>query len=429
MKNTSCLGDAMITGLALFAMFFGAGNLIFPPYLGMTTGEEWFTGFFLYFLMDAGLAFTAIIAMINGDGYMEGVTGVIGKWPSLLLNTSIILCIGPLLATSRTAALSFEMISNSIWPGINSILFTFFYFLLVLIFSIRPSKVTDTVGRFLTPVLVMALLLLIVAGVFSPLGEIGPARENVVKEGIINGYQTLDLFGALGFALIICATIKSKGYVQGPARMRVVIPACLVAGALLFVVYCGLAYLGATCSSLPGVEGVKRADLLAQIASGLLGNFGASILCLLVGFACLTTAIGLTAANAHYFETISNGRLPYRAGIVVISLLSLIIANFGLETIINIAVPILLLVYPVTITLVILSLFRNKIRNINIYRGSVLVVFIVSLFSVARSNGLLAEDPFSWLPLYQYEMQWILPAILGALAGKLINFRSAKTES
>lgn len=246
MQKNRSRSDSLVIGLALFAMFFGAGNLIFPPYLGMESGTRWFLGFLFFIIMDIGLAFVTMVAMINGNGSISGVTGVIGRIPALVLNTAVVVCIGPLLAIPRTAATTYEMTVLPLLPETNAILVAVIFFALTFILTIKPSKVVDIVGKFLTPLMVVALIVLVVTGIVRPLGPIAePVIDNVAAEGIIHGYQAMDVLGALGFAIVICATVTERGYTEHKERTRIISLACILAGALLFIIYGGLTYLGA----------------------------------------------------------------------------------------------------------------------------------------------------------------------------------------
>ena len=420
MQDTNKRSDALVIGLAVFATFFGAGSLIFPPFLGMESGTKWFLGFMLFIILDVGLAFVTIVAMINGDGSINGITGVIGKVPAFILNTTVIVCVGPLLIIPRTAATTYEMTVVPIAPGTNHVLVTIVYFAIVFALTIKPSRVIDIVGKFLTPVMVVALVVLITAGVLKPLGPVAPpAIDNVVAEGIINGYQAMDVLGALEFAIVICSTVTSRGYTEQKARTRITAHSCILAGALLFAIYCGLTYLGATYSTLDSIANVNQANLIVTITECLLGHFGVVMLGVIVGLACLTTAIGVTAASAQYFEEISGGKLKYGVVVGIACAFSAFVATFGLSTIISIATPILCIVYPVVVCLILLSFFRKKIRNLNVYRGAALAALIVSVLSV----GVTYHLPFGFvnlLPLSEYQLNWILPTIVGGVIGALI---------
>ncbi|NCC16616.1 MAG: branched-chain amino acid transport system II carrier protein [Clostridia bacterium] len=419
-KKKNSMVDIAVIGLALFAMFFGAGNLIFPPYLGTNAGADWFSGFLCFFIADVGLALAAILAMIKtGDVSMNGITGKLGKVPSSIINSLIVLCIGPFLAIPRTAATTFEMGVKPIFPSINSWVFGAIFFGLVLLFTIRPSGVVDVIGKFLTPILVVCLLALIVIGYIHPIGAIVTTTEfDTVKEGILAGYQTMDVLAALVFVIIIVSAAKSKGYTETKATMNIVIKSSIFAAVALCVIYGGLAYLGATTSG-GGFEGYNQTALVVAITQTLIGSYGVLILAIIVFFACLTTAIGLVSSCASFFEELSKNKISYQTVVLLTVGFSYIISNFGISTIISIAAPILCLLYPVVLVMIILTFFGKRIKNNNIYIGAAAVALLASAAAVLLDFGL----PFEFitkLPFGAYQCGWVVPAIIGGVIGKFI---------
>lgn len=415
--------DAFVIGMALFSMFFGAGNLIFPPYLGMTSGPQWLIGFLCFFMADIGLAFATIVAMINSNGHMSEVTGPLGRVPSLLVNIAIILCIGPLFATPRTAATTFEMFVVPVTGAggfAASLISSAVYFAVVVLLTIRSTKVVDILGKILTPFLFIGLIVLITVGVAAPLGPVisQPMIGNVVKEGIVAGYQAMDVFGGLVFAIIIVSAVQRRGYSKDEDKIGVCAMACAITGIGLFLVYGGLTYLGATASTMYGMD-VNRAQLLVQVTQRLLGQGGVMLLGVVVALACLTTAIGLTASAAAYFEELTNGKLKYKHMVIALASLSLLVANLGLSKIISIAVPVLSLLYPSILVLVFLSLFKTKITNPYIHRSAALVALAVSCCGVLNDLG--APVAFTQaLPLAEYGLQWVAPSLIAGVIGAFI---------
>ena len=190
--------DIIVVGFALFAMFFGAGNVIFPPYLGVEAGPEWLGGFSAYFIADIGLAMCAVFALLR-VGSSEAVTARLGKVPAAILMSALILCIGPMVAIPRTAATTFEMAIVPNISGVSSVVFSIIFFAIILFLCIRQSAVVDIVGAILTPLLLVGLAVIIIKGVATPLGEISltPNADNVILGGIKAGYQTMDALAAL----------------------------------------------------------------------------------------------------------------------------------------------------------------------------------------------------------------------------------------
>lgn len=428
-EKKNSMFDVAVIGLALFAMFFGAGNLIFPPYLGINAGSDWFTGFICFFIADVGLALVAILAMIKtGDVSMNGITGKLGKVPSMIINSLIVLCIGPFLAIPRTAATTFEMGVMPMFPSINSWVFGAVFFGLTLMFTIRPSGVIDVIGKFLTPVLVLALLSLIVMGIVHPIGEIVPTTGfDTVKEGILAGYQTMDVLASIVFIIIIISAAKDKGYTETKSTMKVVIQSSVFAAGALMIIYGGLAYLGATTSG-GGFEDLNQTGLVVAITQKLVGSYGVLMLGIIVFFACLTTAIGLVSSCASFFEELTKGKVSYKTMVLVTVGFSYIVSNFGISTIISIAAPILTLLYPLVLVMIILTFFGKNIKNNNIYIGAAILALLASAADVLYGFGL----PFGFaksLPLASFQCGWVVPAIIGGLIGKFVPMSTKAKES
>ena len=421
------LTDMFVIGFALFSMFFGAGNVIFPPYLGLSCGKQWFLGFACYYLADIGLALAALFAVLR-SGSPEHMTRRIGKGPSTLLMSAIILCIGPMLAIPRTAATTYEMSLAPLVSGFSPVLFSFLFFAVILLLCLQESAVVDIVGKVLTPVLLIGLLVLIVKGVLAPIGPV-PDRvpvDNVPVTGIAAGYQTMDVLAAVIFGIIILKSARDKGYTDPKAQARVVAGAGLVAGAALLVVYLGLTYLGVTTSRFFNLS-VLRTFLVVSIVRNLMGNAGIVLFSIVVALACVTTAVALVSSAASYFSKLSGGRLRYTWLVVAICLFSAAAANLGLDQIVSIAAPILSIVYPPTLVLICLSFFDRRIQSDWVYRMAALGALVFSLLETAASFGL--DIPLlSRMPLASLGFGWVVPAeVCGALGALIGRSRSSKT--
>ena len=418
--------DVIVVGFALFAMFFGAGNLIFPPFLGVISGDNWLTGFAGFILADVGLALLAMLAAAKCNGQISKVLSRSGKVLSIVLGCAIMICLGPLLAIPRTAATTFEMGIIPLFNGFNPIIFSIIFFGITLLLTIKPSKVVDIIGSFLTPALLIALAVLIIAGIVNPLGDISNISmiDNVFVEGINQGYQTMDTLGAVALSAVIITTITNKGYTDDKIKIKLTLQAGMVAAIGLCLVYGGLTYLGATVSTKFGIN-VVQTSLIVNITSMLLGQPGKIILALIVGLACLTTAIGLTSATGQYFTNLTNGKLKYEIVVTAVCIFSAIVSNFGVSTIIKFSAPILSIIYPATVTLIVLTLFGNKIKNDNIFKFATYVALIVSLLTVA--NDFNVSIPFVLnLPFASYGFNWIVPVIIGGIVGSFINNKRKK---
>ncbi|RDY25335.1 branched-chain amino acid transport system II carrier protein, partial [Romboutsia weinsteinii] len=413
--------DVAVVGFALFSMFFGAGNLLFPPYLGLISGESWLTSLGGFVLADVGLALLVIAAAAKCSGDLDQVLGRAGKGLAKIIGAASVLCIGPLLAIPRTAATTYEMgilpilgDKGVIAPIIVSVLF----FGLTLILTIKPSRVVDIIGKILTPTLLIALAALIVIGIINPIGGINPdsmIEKSLFAEGVSQGYLTMDALGAAVLAGVIISSVGDKGYNEAADKVKLTMKAGLVAGVALTLVYGGLTYLGATLSNLYGID-TPQASLMVEITASLLGNPGKIILCVIVTLACLTTSIGLTSAAGNYFSKSTNGKLKYETIVISVCVFSAVVSNFGVSTIIQFSAPILEIVYPVLMILVIMTLVCGNVKNDNAFKGAAYTTLLVSILSV--TNGLWGVAPFvSKLPLASLGFNWVVPAIIGAVLG------------
>lgn len=448
MSNKKNEKSFIVVGLALFAMFFGAGNLIFPPELGVKAGPMWFVGFICFLLADAGLAVLGVIAMGKVDGDINNITGPIGAKAAIILNTVVILCIGPGVAIPRTATVSYGLGMAPVFglgpDGAPLAIYTAVFFLIVLALTIKPSKVVDIVGKFLTPFLVIALLVLIVIGFVKPGGEIsspidGYNAAEVVKYGISQGYQTMDGMASLFFGIIVIMSIRNNGFTDKSAVTKEVLKSSIIAGVLLFIVYGGLAFLGATTGTLWKADvasgAIDQAGLVSNIINNLMGFPGTVILGISVLLACLTTAIGLTSSAADYFSSFApeeKQEKVYQLVCVIVCVVSGLLANLGLATILSIAAPILGLVYPLVIFLLIASLFRKWLRKIMAYKLGAIAAFVTSLMTVLSApDGFFGVEIPSLgfvtsLPLHAYGFNWVVPTIVFLVIGCLFGKKEIK---
>ena len=417
--------DMFVIGFALFSMFFGAGNVIFPPYLGLESGSQWFLGFVCYYIADIGLALVALFAIMR-RGSTEAIVDRIGKIPSIILMSAIVLCIGPMLAIPRTAASTYEMSVLPLLPdSIGAPLFSVIFFAVIFLLCVRESAVVDIVGKILTPVLLIGLLVMIVKGVINPIGSIPsePKIDNVPATGIAAGYQTLDALASLIFGIILLKSAENKGYSRLKDRVRVVSGAGIVAGIALFIVYLGLTYLGVTTSEYFDLS-VDRAALVMSIVQRLLGSGGVILFAVVVALACITTAVALVSSASGYFSDLSGGRLSYPLLCTIICVFSALISNIGLDQIIAIASPILDVVYPPTLVLVFLAFFGGHIRNSWIFRIAALGALISSFLTMLNHYTSLPLSFLDMLPLSSLGFGWILPAAAGGVIGIFIPYKN-----
>ena len=425
-KRTNTIRDIIVVGFALFSMFFGAGNVVFPPYLGMEAGPQWLAGFSAYFIADIGLALLGMFALLR-VGSSEAVTLRVGKVPSEILMCAIILCIGPMVAIPRTSATTFEMAIAPNLSGVSPVLFSVLFFAVILALCIKESAVVDIVGKVLTPLLLLGLFAIIVKGIVTPLGEIAalPQIANVAVTGIKAGYQTMDALAALPFGIIVLQSVTAKGYDSGKKQFRVVSGAAVLAGVLLLAVYMGLAYLGATVSA-QYTGAIGRAQLIMAIVEALMGKVGMILFGVVVGLACVTTAIALTSSAAAYFAELCRGKVSYKAFVIAICVFSAVVSNLGLDRIVAVAAPVLDVIYPPTLVLIFISLLMPRVPD-RVSRGAVIGALITSALCTLTAHGV--RIPFvASLPLYDLGLSWLLPAAVFGLAASLLPGHSRTHE-
>ena len=415
------LSDSMTLGFALFAMFFGAGNLIFPPFLGYTSGDMWFIGFLCFIAADAGLALLALFVIAKLGRGTEGITEVLGNKLSKTFLALSCLCIGPFIAIPRTGAITYELGVSPLIGGNHGVLVTGLFFLICLIFSIKRSKIIDLIGKILSPILFATLLVLVVKGILTPIGSINATDSlaHVIRNGITSGYQTMDMMGSAVFAMAIVFELTQKGYTKAPDQFKVISLSGLVCGALLFIVYGGLAFLGATTAgNYPA--GLSQTVLLSTITRELLGHPGLVVLAIIVASACITTAVGLLTSVSAFFEDLTGGRVSYKTFVIIFTLFSWVISNFGIATIISVAAPILEVLFPVLITLTVLRLFASHIRDNYVYYAATAVTVAVSFLSTLGSLlGIsLGMDK---LPLADMGFEWLIPTVVVSVIALIVS--------
>lgn len=422
--------DILVVGFALFAMFFGAGNLIFPPYMGFLSGSVWTAALLGFLITGIGLPLMGIIASARAGGTVEHLAGRVGQRFARILSIVILLAIGPLLAIPRTAATTFEMGVRPNIPWATPAMSALVFFAITLYFALNQSTVVDKIAKILTPFLLATLVTIIFKGIFSPLAApTTGSLANPFTAAFKEGYQTMDAMASIVFAEIIIAALIFKGYKKVKDQVKMASLAGLIAALGLGFVYGGLMYLGATSRSL-FAEGIERTSLLIGIADGILGSSGKVALGLAVSLACLTTSAGLTATVADYFSHITKGKLKYKPICIATVVFSGVFATVGVNKIVQIAVPLLVMVYPVAIILILFTIIRKKALPRSVYTGAIIGALATSLFEALTAAGLpisFVNNLISYMPLADAGFPWIIPALIGTGIGAA--FRREKNQT
>lgn len=423
MKIKSAL-DALIIGFALFAMFFGAGNIILPPIIGLLSGGDWdfaVSGFSITAILAPFLGIIAVL--ISGDEFTDlgkRINSLLG-W---ILATAIILSIGPLVAIPRTAATTYEIGVLAIWPDFSPIVSSIIFFAITLVLSISPSKVVNIIGSYLTPLLLLLLVSMVVLGIINPIDTtalVERSNHDAFRLGFSEGYQTMDVLASVIYAGIIISAVKSKGYVKLEEKTKVTFMAGSVAIFCLLFIYGGLVYLGAT-SGYPMGEHLKRTELLLHISNGVLGTQGTFALSLCIALACLTTAIALVCATGTFFSQLTKGFLSYRLVVTITCISSAILAINGVDSIIDYAAPFLGIIYPITLTLIIYMVaFGKRVKRRAPFVGAIITTAIVALIQFSSFLSLkysfvefseMTSNLIKWLPMSSYDVPWLVPSFI-----------------
>ena len=410
--------DSLIIGLALFAMFFGAGNLIFPPSIGISAGDDWISAMLGFFLTGIGMPLLGIIAITKAGGTLENFASKISSNFGKIFGIIIIVILGPLLGVPRTGATTYEMGISPIFENVSPILVSIIFFSLTLFLTIKPTGIIDRIGKLLTPILLIMLSIIIYKGVTMPIGTpINSASINTFANGFTEGYQTMDALGAIIFGGIIFNSLLEKGYKDKKSQLKVTLKAGLISSIGLVLVYGGLLYLGATASSVFESD-ITKTNLTISIVASILGEMGKVVLGICVSAACLTTSVGLIATFGNFFSDITKGKLSYKASVIIATIISALIANLGVENIVAFSEPILAVIYPVAIILIVLNLFDDFIKNKVIYIGAVYGTLLVSIMDGLKSLGVnspIFDNIINILPFWDKGFGWLVPAIIGML--------------
>jgi len=410
--------DLLALGFMTFALFLGAGNIIFPPSAGMASGEFIWQAALGFLLTGVGLPLLTVVALARVGGGMDRLTAPLGKVAGTVLAVAVYLAIGPLFATPRTAVVSFEM---GIAPfsgnaGMPLFIYTLVFFAAMLFLVLNPGQLVNRIGKFITPVLLAALLVLGGAAIFAPAGEVGAVSESYraspLIKGFLEGYLTMDTLGALVFGIVIATAIRDRGVTEPALVTRYSMIAGVIAAVGLSLVYLALFYLGATSQGIAaGAE--NGVQILTTYVQHTFGTPGSLLLAVVITLACLTTAVGLTTACGEFFSAL----LPvsYRTVVVVFALFSLLVANQGLTQLISVSVPVLVGLYPLAIVLVALSLLdRFWVSPSRVFVPVMAVTLIFGVVDGLAAAGFTDWVPvlFTQLPLADQSMGWLVPVLV-----------------
>lgn len=385
----------LVIGFALFAMFFGAGNVLLPPFIGLKTGSSYYMSIIGFVLTGVGLPLLTLLVIFYIDGKYEKLFEPLGKNFSKFLMVAAFLTIGPAIGIPRTAATTFEIGMKPFFPSLSPIVGSIIFFLINLFFVMKKSNVLDKIGKLLTPTLLVTIVVLIIKGIISPIASTSAGvSPDAFSQGFLEGYNTVDAVAAVIFAGLVW---KSLGQTINDKEVlkKTSIKAAFIAALGLSAIYSGFIYLGATSNAPIDIE---RTALLNLITKSLLGNYGVALLSIIVSLACLTTSIGLIVSVSSYFEEVLNYKVKYNVVVLVVISISYAISQLGVDKIINYALPILLVFYPLLITVLFLTL--SKASPV-VSKYTTYTTFVVSII-----------DQIYPLPLHNQGFAWLIPALI-----------------
>lgn len=429
----------VIASLMLFSMFFGAGNLIFPPMVGVSAGTNFWPAVLGFLAAGVLLPVLAIVAVAISGRSVRDLSSNGGVLFGLVFSVMAYLAIGAFYALPRTGAVSMETAITPLlgWEGtMANGIFNIVFFLIALFLAWRPNTIIDTLGKFLTPALVGLLIILIALASISngrdPQVPTEDYASSPMVTGLFEGYNTMDAIAGLAFSIVIVGSLRSKGFKTKKSLVNGTITAALVAGALLAAIYLGLAWVGQTIPNGQSYE--SGAPLLADAANLTMGTIGQAVFSAIVILACMTTAVGLITSTSAFFEMLIP-KVKYHVWACLFTALSILFAFQGLDTVLSIAVPFITFLYPPAISLIALTLIQPMVKKSVVfywtYRLALWISVLWSALSVIATQGWGTEalDPLlSLAPGQSVDLGWIVPTAIAAVIGLVIDIATKAGE-
>ncbi|WP_062053614.1 branched-chain amino acid transport system II carrier protein [Aquimarina longa] len=416
--------ETFIAGFALFSMFFGAGNLMLPPLLGFKAGDAWF-------MVIIGFVISAVIIPLLGIFAYARLQGTMLDFAKKVSPTfSLVYCIlvyliSIALPSPRTASVTHEMAVQPFF-GTSPLLTSTLYFVLVLIFVLNRSKILNLLGKFLSPIIFIVILSIICIGVFfieTPVMNPSELQAPVIS-GLLEGYQTFDAIGAVVVGGVIIVSLHIKGINNFEQNRRLIIKSGIIAGIGLLIIYSGMIYTGALFNTQFSAE-VTRTDLLSGLSMKTLGNIGKIFLSALVGIACFTTAVGIITGTADFIKGLCNdSHKSYLITAIISCVLGVLIGQFDVHYIINIAIPALMFIYPITIILIVLNVLPDRFTTVSVFRTVVITTIIFSIPDFLGAIGMqnIARPVLEVLPLGVYSLAWLVPTLIVLLGINIFSY-------
>ena len=438
MKTKLTIKETVILGVTLFGLFFGAGNLIFPVHLGQLAGSNVVIATIGFIVTGVTIPILAVasIGVTHANGLFNMCEKKVGKGFAYFFTCLLYLTIGPFFAIPRCCTTTFTSGVYPLMNGLNEkvclLVFSFVFFALVLYFSLKPSEIMKWVGKIITPIFLVFFTVLIVTAltkIDTSISAIAPAdsyTSGSFVNGLLEGYNTMDAIAGLAFGIVIVNCIKDLGISDGELIAKEIIKSGILTAILMSIIYFASTIMGTkSLMVLPLSENGGIA--LAQIAKLFLGNTGLIILAFTIGLACLKTAIGLVTSCSEIFVSMFPNTLNYKKWAIIFCVFSFVISNFGLTTLINYSVPVLMFLYPIAIVLIVLGMFLAKDESKIIFRCTLIGTIIAAIFDFIKTLPFGIDVSFisKVLPLFDLGFSWILPSAIGLIIGLILNKRKA----
>ena len=419
--------NLILVGFTLFSMFFGAGNLIFPPGIAAQAGTATWLAVIGLAVSAVGLPVLGVVAVARSGG-MDTLGSRVHPLFSRAFTIAAYLAIGPCLAIPRTATTSFEM---AVPPFVGAdapipmfrLIYSLVFFAAALVIALRPEKLTDRLGKILCPILVALIIITFVGCLANPLEGYGPASGNYVThpviQGFVEGYQTMDTIAALAFGIIIAVNIRARGVEEESAVVRGTVRSGIIAGVMLLIIYCMLAHIGAlSAGAVPNPT--DGAQALTNVVGLLFGPLGNVLLAGIFIIACFNVCVGLISSCGEYFYSICP-KLSYKGWAVLFAVVSMVISNAGLAQIISVSAPVLGILYPMAIVLIALSFFHRWLAGKRwVYPLGVLLAGVFSVLDALKGLIPGLSDVLKAMPLASVSLGWVLPAAVGIVLGLIL---------
>lgn len=441
MKKNLTFKETVLVASTFFGMLFGAGNMIFPVHMGQLAGSNFWPAIIGFIITAVSMPLLGIVSLgISKKNNLLELGALVGEKYKYFLTIVLYLTIGPFFAIPRCATTSYTVgLTNIVTDNekLALFIFTFIFFAVVLFFALKPSGITNYIGKFLNPVFLTFLFILIIVVLFnnnSNISEFKPYDNYATKpffNGFLEGYNTMDTIASLAFGITIIEIIRKFGVTEEKDITKNILSSGLLACIVMAIIYILTTLIGV--KSLSSFQISENGGIaLSEISNLYFGKFGNILLLLIITFACLKTALGLVVSCSEMFNAMFPKFLSTKQWAIAFTVFSFVASNFGLTTIIKYSIPVLMFIYPTTICIIVLSIF-GKFFNYKkeVYVSAIIFNMLAAFFDLLKTlpaelTNIINVTPAinfaeKYLPLFGLGLGWIIPTAIGIVIGLLIN--------